>query len=101
MLPGILFLAQNFRRLSSHVRHLLAALAQGHEHLQPQQQQALAQQVTLQLLQQLLMCEAAQATEGDANDVAFWLLKLPAAAALTSESAYKRLGGNAWQVRTS
>jgi hypothetical protein len=66
----------------------MSALINGDDLLRPQQQQALLQRATPQLLQRLLACEAvlSQVDSGDV-DVLRYLCELPAAGELTGEAA--------------
>jgi hypothetical protein len=78
-LLGTLFVAANVPSDSTYISVMMEALAKGHQLLRPQQQQALLQQVTPQLLQQLLECAARSC---DSSDMIADLCSLPAAANL-------------------
>ncbi|WIA30660.1 hypothetical protein OEZ86_000734 [Tetradesmus obliquus] len=91
LLPGILQLAVGLHKQHHTVQALYVGwmtfvLVDGSVHLRPQQQQALQQQVTPQLLQQLLDMLSKQCSPAYSAQVASSLCKLPAGAAIGGDA---------------
>jgi hypothetical protein len=82
LLAGTLFVAVNVGWTFKDISTVMSALADGHQLLRPQQQQALLQQVTPEVLQQLLEWAAFY----DNHDMMICLCSLPAATELSGRA---------------